>query len=81
MLLRFLLRTPVRQEAISAKRNQLNKYVEWHRQRGLAPSLDELMSLQSTSDIRVQGRRGSGSGDPLKVTVILNVFQRKVGEA
>eukprot|EP00904_Undaria_pinnatifida_P006458 jgi/Undpi1/2942/HiC_scaffold_14.g06319.m1 len=36
------------------------------------------MSLQSTSDIKVQGRRGSGSGDPLKVTVILNMFQRKV---
>lgn len=68
------------QEGLLKQKNQLDAYVAWHRQQGLAPSLDEMMSLPSTNERWAQdGRNGALKGAP-KVTVILNLFMREVGD-
>ncbi|CAB1115055.1 unnamed protein product [Ectocarpus sp. CCAP 1310/34] len=65
-------------EGLLRQKNQLDAYVAWHRQQGLAPSLDELMSMPSTNERWAQeGRTGGLKGAP-KVTVILNLFMREV---
>lgn len=66
------------QEGLLRQKNQLDAYVAWHRQQGLAPSLDEMMSMPSTNERWAQeGRTGGLKGAP-KVTVILNLFMREV---
>eukprot|EP00752_Nemacystus_decipiens_P007045 g6318.t1 len=65
-------------EGLLRQRNQLDAYVAWHRQQGLAPSLDEMMSMPSTNERWAQdGGTGGLKGAP-KVTVILNLFMREV---
>lgn len=66
------------QEGLLRQKNQLDAYVAWHRQQGLAPSLDEMMSMPSTNERWAQdGETGRLKGAP-KVTVILNLFMREV---
>lgn len=66
------------QEGLLRQKNQLDAYVAWHRQQGLAPSLDEMMSMPSTNERWAQdGGTGGLKGAP-KVTVILNLFMREV---
>lgn len=66
------------QEGLLRQKNQLDAYVAWHRRQGLAPSLDEMMSLPSSNERWAQdGQNGGLPGAP-KVTVILNLFKREV---
>lgn len=68
------------QEGLLRQRNQLDAYVAWHRQQGLAPSLDEMMEMPSNNERWSQpGATGNQKGAP-KVTVILNLFMREVSE-
>ncbi|CAM9789143.1 unnamed protein product, partial [Laminaria digitata] len=65
-------------EGLLRQKNQLDAYVAWHRRQGLAPSLDEMMSLPSSNERWAQdGQNGGLPGAP-KVTVILNLFKREV---
>ncbi|CAM9254093.1 unnamed protein product, partial [Scytosiphon promiscuus] len=65
-------------EGLLRQKNQLDAYVAWHRQQGLAPTLDEMMNMPSTNERWSQeGTTGNLKGAP-KVTVILNLFMREV---
>lgn len=67
-----------KQEGLLRQKNQLDAYVAWHRQQGLAPTLDEMMGMPSTNERWSQeGTTGNLKGAP-KVTVILNLFMREV---
>lgn len=68
------------QEGLLRQKNQLDAYVAWHRQQGLAPTLEEMMEMPSTNERWSQvGATGNQKGAP-KVTVILNLFMREVRE-
>lgn len=68
------------QEGLLQQRNQLDAYVAWHLQQGLAPTLEEMMEMPSTNERWSQeGATGNQKGAP-KVTVILNLFMREVRE-
>lgn len=70
------------QDAWMEESRALDAYVQWHRRRGAAPSLDEIMNLPSTNDhwakeSSVGGEEGAFVKSTM-VTVVLNVFEKKV---
>lgn len=56
----------------------LNEYIEWHRRKNLAPTLDEMMQLPSANERWSKGGASALEPGAPKVTVILNLFQREV---
>lgn len=70
--------TTIPQEGLLRQKNQLDAYVAWHRQQGLAPTLDELMRMPSTNERWAQNGGAGGLKGAPKVTVILNLFMREV---
>lgn len=68
------------QEELLPKIHQLDAYVAWHRQQGLAPSLDEIMRLPSTNERWAQDGTAGKLEEAPKVTVILNLYSREVRE-
>ena len=56
----------------------LDEYIEWHRRKNLAPTLDEMMQLPSANERWSKGGASALEPGAPKVTVILNLFKREV---
>ncbi|CAN0432294.1 unnamed protein product, partial [Laminaria digitata] len=61
-------------DALTEQEGLLNEYIEWHRRRDLAPTLDEMMQLPSANERWSRGGASAEEQGAPKVTVILNLF-------